>query len=245
MRIFKDCYDMIREIDRELLVQGITVKIKHYQNKKLDGEDQITKELIGVSFLISKPLKGRKEMFQHAFKEEAELIEKYCVQEHKDRTSGKPLNPGNSWKIRKSLWQNLMSKKEGDRFDYTYAERMAPQLESVVEALKDDIHSRRAMMMIWDQNLDANQMAGFQTRVPCSISYQFLIRNNRLYCVYYIRSQDFYKHFPVDIWQASEIMNWMVKRLKSKYKNLKVGSLNYFAGSLHAYNEDLKKHVVY
>ena len=184
-------------------------------------------------------------MFQHAFMDGAELIEKYCVQEHKDRISGKPLNPGNSWKIRKSLWQNLMSKKEGDKFDYTYAERMAPQLAYVVEALKDDIHSRRAMMMIWDQTLDANQMSGFQTRVPCSISYQFLIRNNRLYCVYYIRSQDFYKHFPIDIWQASEIMNWMVKQLKSKYKNLKVGSLNYFAGSLHAYNEDLKNHVVY
>ena len=33
--------------------------------------------------------------------------------------------------------------------------------------------------------------AGALTRVPCSVSYQFLIRNNRLHVIYYIQHSDF------------------------------------------------------
>ena len=48
-RIFKDCFEMIREMDRELKVSGITVPVNHYQNQELRGDDRLTKELIGVS----------------------------------------------------------------------------------------------------------------------------------------------------------------------------------------------------
>ena len=54
-RIFKDCLEMVQEMDRELKVSGITVPVKHYQNKELVGENHNTKELIGVNFIISKP----------------------------------------------------------------------------------------------------------------------------------------------------------------------------------------------
>lgn len=36
-RIFKDCFEMIREMDRELKVSGITVPVNHYQNQELSG----------------------------------------------------------------------------------------------------------------------------------------------------------------------------------------------------------------
>ncbi|MBW2982610.1 thymidylate synthase [Candidatus Woesearchaeota archaeon] len=252
MRIFKDCEQMIKEIDRELAVCGITVPVKHYQNVQLEGEDQNTKELIGVSFLISKPLLGRTEMIEFLFKDESKRILEYCVQEHADRTSGKAFNPGNSYKIRIDLWQGLMAKKDKEKFDYTYAERMsgyeapqANQIDNCVKALEEDIHSRRAMLLIWDLLNDTQEITGANTRVPCSISYQFLIRNNRLYCIYYIRSNDYFKHFAIDIWQAAEMIKYMVNRLQPKYPDLKPGSLTYFAGSLHAYNEDLKKWVIY
>ena len=53
---------MIREMDRELKVSGITVPVNHYQNQELSGDDRLTKELIGVSFVISKPYLGKREM---------------------------------------------------------------------------------------------------------------------------------------------------------------------------------------
>lgn len=124
-RIFKDCFEMIREMDRELKVSGITVPVNHYQNQELSGDDRLTKELIGVSFVISKPYLGKREMLDFMFKDEAELIEKYCRAELSDRLDRNGVNPGKSWEIRRDLWQKLVSKtRQEGRFDYTYSERL-------------------------------------------------------------------------------------------------------------------------
>lgn len=245
-RIFKDCLEMVQEMDRELKVSGITVPVKHYQNKELTGENQNTKELIGVNFVISKPSMRKKDMLQFLFKEDADNIEKYCEQEYLDRINREGLNPGNSYKIRLDLWQSLMSKKDGEKFDYTYSERINyhTQLDNAISALKDDEHSRRAMIMIFRPE-DTDESTGFATRIPCSISYQFLIRNNKLMVIYYIRSNDYFKHFAIDIWLANAIQEYIVEQLKPTYPNLKVGSLNYYCGSFHAYNEDLSNWVIY
>ena len=245
-RIFKDCLEMVQEMDRELKVSGITVPVKHYQNKELVGENQNTKELIGVNFVISKPSLRKKDMLQFLFKDEADNIEKYCEQEFLDRINREGLNPGNSYKIRLDLWQSLMSKKDGEKFDYTYSERInyCHQLDNAIAALKDDIHSRRAMIMIFKPE-DTTESSGFATRIPCSIDYQFLIRNNKLMVLYHIRSNDYFKHFAIDIWLANALQEYIVEQLKDTYPNLKVGSLNYYCGSFHAYNEDLSNWVIY
>lgn len=245
-RIFKDCLEMVQEMDRELKVSGITVPVKHYQNKELIGENQNTKELIGVNFIISKPGLKKKEMLEFLFKEEADNIEKYCEQELLDRVNREGLNPGNSYKIRLDLWQSLMSKKDGEKFDYTYSERINfhNQLDNAIASLKEDEHSRRAMVMIFKPE-DTDESMGFATRIPCSISYQFVIRNNKLMVIYYIRSNDYFKHFAIDIWLANAMQEYIVEQLKETYPKLKVGSLNYYCGSFHAYNEDLSNWVIY
>lgn len=238
---------MVQEMDRELKVSGITVPVKHYQNKELTGDDMNTKELLGVNFIISKPSMRKKEMLQFIFKNDADNIEQYCEQELLDRVNREGLNPGNSYKIRLDLWQSLMSKKDGEKFDYTYSERIngkCKQLDNAIAALKDDEHSRRAMVMIFNPE-DTDESSGFATRIPCSVSYQFLIRNNKLMVIYYIRSNDYFKHFAIDIWLANAMQQYIVEQLKDTYPNLKVGSLNYYCGSFHAYNEDLSNWVIY
>ncbi len=245
-RIFKDCLEMVQEMDRELKVSGITVPVKHYQNQELTGANQNTKELIGVNFVISKPWLKKREMLDFLFKDEAEKIEQYCQQEILDRVDRSGLNPGNSYKIRMDLWQKLMSKKDGDKFDYTYSERInyVRQLDNAIAALKDDIHSRRAMIMVFRPE-DTQESMGYQTRIPCSVSYQFLIRNNKLMVIYYIRSNDYFKHFAIDIWLTHAIQDYICQQLQGTYPGLKVGSLNYYAGSFHAYNEDLSNWVIF
>jgi len=238
-RIFKDSYDMIKEIDRELNACGITVDISHYQNKRLEGDARFTKELIGVSFVISKPLKKRKEMLEFIFKDDADRIEQYCEQEHVDRTSGLSLNPGNSYKIRQDMWQKFMV-DDGTKFDYTYSERMHWQLENLVGSLKEDKHTRQAVMQIFQADKDSGKYGG-DTRIPCSVDYQFLIRNDRLHLIYHMRSSDYFGHLTIDLWLSAELMNWVVDQLKSTYPDLKPGGLTYFAGSLHAYKWDLDK----
>lgn len=245
MRIFKDCEMMIKEVIRDLLVQGISVECNSYQNKKLEGEDKIVKELIGVSFLISKPSQKRREMIEYIFKEDADKIENYCKQEHLDRTSGKAMNPGNSYKIRQDMWQKFMVSDE-TKFDYSYSERFwnNNQMNYVIDCLKQDKGTRQAMLMVFQAHLDSGKHGG-DTRIPCSVSYQFMIRNDRLYNLYYMRSNSFFEHAVIDIWLAAEIINWMVEQLKDTYPELKPGSLIYMAGSLHAFQWNLKEWLIY
>ena len=103
-RIFRDNLEMIQEMDRELKVSGITVPIKHYQNQKLEGEDQNTKELVGINFIISKPYLKKSEMLDFVFKEEADNIKQYCAIEFMDRINPKGVNPGKSYLVRLDLW---------------------------------------------------------------------------------------------------------------------------------------------
>lgn len=245
-RIFKDCLQAVQEMDRELKVAGITVPVQHYQNKKLEGENQNTKELIGVNFVITKPANKRKEMLEFIFKDSADKIMEYCQQELLDRVDRRGLNPGNSYKIRLDLWQKLMSTSNPDKFDYTYSERInyVNQLDNAIEALKEDKHSRRAMVMVFRPE-DTKCSSGFATRIPCSVSYQFMIRNNKLFVLYYIRSNDYFKHFAIDVVLTSMMQEYVLDALRVKYPELKLGPLNYYAGSFHAYREDLAEWVIY
>lgn len=245
MRIFRNCLDMVQEIDRELAVCGQTVRVKHYQDKQLDGDDQITKELVGVNFTISNPRLKKTEMLEFLYKNDAERILNYCHAEHADRTSGIPMNPGESYKIREDLWNSFRNRN--GKFDYTYSERIfveTNQVENVIATLKEDPNSRRAMVMIFGA-YDTEFSEGSMSRIPCSISYQFLIRNNALQIIYYIRSNDYFKHFGIDIWLAQEMQEHIYNNLLSTYPRLKIGPLHYMCGSLHAYNEDLSKWVIY
>ena len=201
---------------------------------------------MGVAFKVDKPLLRRDAVIGYIFRdpEEQKRIIKYCKQEIKDRCSGKPLNPGNSYKIRADLWNNFL---EGSgKFSYQYAERLwtNQQFETVINCLKNDAGTRQAVLSVWNPDLDmkAEKLGGI-SRVPCSLFYQFMIRNNRLHCMYYMRSNDFLQHCCIDLYCASGLMEYVVKRLKDIYPDLKVGSLTYMCGSLHETPWLLKDYV--
>lgn len=241
-RVFSNGFEAVQEMDRELKVSGITVDINHYQNKKLEGKDRITKELMGVSFTISKPLEKRYEMLKFLFKDDADRIESYCKQEFSDRISPVPLNPGNSYLIRKDMWQKFMVENDA-KFDYTYSERMYDKIPKILSILKEDRHSRQAILQIFEPK-DLNATGG-NTRIPCSVDYQFLIRNNRLHLIYHMRSNDYFGHHAIDLWLAAETIKYFTEQLSNHYPELKTGSLSFFCGSYHAYSWDLDKWVIF
>lgn len=246
MRIYKTFLDSLNETLRDLRVRGITTKCESYQDKKLKGEDKYVKELIGVAFKVDKPLLDRDEAIRYIYKEDADRIIKYCKQEIADRCSGKPLNPGNSYKVRPDMWSKFL---EGDnRFSYQYAERLwtNDQFKTVIECLKKDSGTRQAVLSVWNPDLDMNlTKLGGGNRIPCSLNYQFLIRNNRLHCIYSMRSNDCLGHHIIDLYCASGLMEYVVKSLSKTYPNLKVGSLTYICGSLHVFRWDAEKWVTF
>ena len=242
MRIFRNCEEMIQEMDRELFQSGIKVDVNHYQNKKLEGEDRYTKEIISVNICISKPLVKRKEMLEFIFKDKAEVIEKYCIQEFRDRISKIPLNPGNSYKIRQDMWQKFLV-DDNTKFDYSYSERLYDKWQEIINCFKEDKHTRQAVMQVF--NPKDTFLHGGDTRIPCSLHYQFLIRNDQLHCIYCMRSNDYFGHFPIDIWLAAEAIQYLTIELQEAYPTLTTGKLYYQAGSLHAYNWDLKERLLF
>jgi len=240
MRIYKTIYDALNETSRDIKVRGITTECKSYQDKKLEGKDRFVKELIGVDFKIDKPLLDRPKAIEYMFGDESKKIIDYCEQEIADRCSGKPLNPGNSYLIRKDMWSKFI---EGSgKFSYQYAERLwtNDQFRSVINCLRNDAGTRQAVLSIWnpDKDMDPNKLGG-GNRVPCSLNYQFLIRNNRLHCIYSMRSNDFFGHHAIDLYCASGLMEYIVKELQDTYPDLKVGSLSFMAGSLHSFRWDI------
>lgn len=246
--MFRNMLDCAMEMDRELLQSGMTVPVKSYQNKKLEGDDQITKELMGVAFTISKPLVKREEAIEYLFGEDAKRIVEYCKVEFQDRVSPEILNPGNSYKIRLDLWQKFMVDDVNNikKFDYTYNERYNRfnQLNNAIDALKNDIHTRQSIVQVYHPDLDSGKHGGI-TRIPCSMSYQFLIRNNQTHIIYYMRSNDMLSHYLIDLYLTAELMKYVTDKLKDTYEELQYGSLTYFAGSLHAYHFNLKDRVIF
>jgi thymidylate synthase len=248
MRIYKTIVEALDETARDIKVRSITTECKSYQDKKLEGKERFVKELIGVDFKIDKPLLNRDDAIRYMFRdpEEAEKIINYCKQEIKDRCSGEPLNPGNSYKIRADMWNKFL---EGTgKFSYQYAERLwtNDQFKSVINCLKNDAGTRQAVLSVWNPDKDMNsKKLGGVSRVPCSLNYQFLIRNNRLHCIYSMRSNDFFGHHVIDLYCASGLMEYVTKALQSTYPGLKIGSLSYVCGSLHAFRHDIDNWVLF
>jgi thymidylate synthase len=245
MRIFSDVEQMSREINRELKELGITVPISHYQDKEVKGDKNFyTKELIGYTFKVSDPTIRHQEMIDFMYRndpEEGERVRKFIDQEVKDRTSGKPLNPGNSVYERMNVWNQFF--EENGRFSYQYAERIndpdleVNQIQKVINELRESPDSRQGIVQIFNYTKDHKRIGG-KRRIPCSMHYQFLLRNGKVHACYVMRSNDLYGHFAVDIIVAARLQMYIAEQLGKG-----VGSFTYFSGSLHAYQKDFDELV--
>jgi len=241
-RIFSDHEQAANELRRELKELGITVPISHMQDKWVKGnKDFYTKELIGYSYKVSQADAKLDEMVKIFYPEECQAIIEYCKLELQDRLCGQSKNPGDAHKSRYSLWEQFLEDEQ--KFSYTYSERISDpalikdQITKVIEELKESPDSRQGIVQIFNYSKD-HQNIGGKRRIPCSMHYQFLVRNNKVHGIYVMRSNDLLIHFVVDIWLACKIQEYIANEL-----NYKIGSFTYFGGSLHAYAKDFPDFV--
>lgn len=243
MRIFSDHLQAINELLRELKELGITVPITHYQDKWVKGDKKFyTKELLGYTYKVSQADLKLDDMVKFLYKDkDAEGVLAYCQLELQDRLAGVAKNPGDAHKSRYSLWEEFLEDKQ--KFSYTYSERIADpdlvrdQISNVVEELKNSPDSRQAIVQIFNYLYDHKNIGG-KHRIPCSMHYQFLLRNKKLHGIYVMRSNDLLTHYVVDIWIACKIQMYIAEQL-----GVGVGSFTYFGGSLHAYAKDFPAFV--
>lgn len=80
------------------------------------------------------------------------------------------------------------------------------QVKRIINLLKEDPHSRRAVLAGWNIS-DLSKMA----LPPCHMTYTFMISGNRLYCKVDIRSNDMFLGHPYNVCSAS-ILTIMIAR---------------------------------
>lgn len=134
-----------------------------------------------------------------------------------------------------SFWNHLSDDEKtcNSAYGYLIFEKHGfDQLAKVIELLRHDPASRRAVI-----NLNVPNEGVIETKdEPCTISIQFIIRNEKVNCTVCMRSNDIWFGFPYDVVFFTEL-----QRIVAEQLDLKLGIYTHFAGSLHMYDRDEKK----
>ena len=108
------------------------------------------------------------------------------------------------------------------------------QVEKIIDLLKTDPNSRRAVLNFNVQNINV-----IETKDEiCTIALQMYIRNGKLNCTGIMRSNDIWLGTPYDVAFFTELQKYIAHRLNVGY-----GTYTHFVVSIHAYErnfDDLK-----
>lgn len=178
-----------------------------------------------------------------------------------ERVSGKPINPGTTWKI--WPWAKSADKHRTHReqFSHSYAERYWPKyanlsptdsiphqgirfeygdLNDLIALFIRDPQTRQAYLPVWFPE-DTGAVHG--ERVPCTLGYHFWRRNNTLNVFYPIRSCDIVRHLRDDWYLTVRLLLWILSQLQETdityWGKVKPGLFQFWAGSFHCFVNDL------
>lgn len=188
-----------------------------------------------------------------------------------ERVGGEPLNPGEQYKNWPWYRGGVEDHKQQGHFSHSYMERFWPKwangqknegvrfpyggLDELLALLARDPQSRQAYLPIWfPEDLQASMD---NERVPCSLGYHFLLRDNELHCFYPIRSCDFVRYLRDDAYMAGRMVQWLLDQLVDREGNddkpvpadrtnnpwnaAVPGTLTMFIPSLHIFEGDIPK----
>ncbi|MEV0372564.1 thymidylate synthase [Streptomyces sp. NPDC050636] len=106
------------------------------------------------------------------------------------------------------------------------------QVHRVVEILKDDPDSRRALIQLYDP---ARDTAGHKD-VPCTLGFRFHLRAGRLHMSTTMRGQDVWIGMPYDLFFFTTL-----HELVAGWLGADLGEYHHQVGSLHIYERDMDK----
>ena len=140
---------------------------------------------------------------------------------------------------RESVRSYSASMNEGIRFYYG-------DLNDVVKLLHDRPMTRQAYLPIWFPE-DTGVVHG--RRVPCTLGYHFIIRDNEVHIAYYMRSCDLLRHFQDDVYMAGRLLQWVCHELNNypgldgvvrpRKRPYTPGNLTMHIANLHVFNGDV------
>lgn len=136
------------------------------------------------------------------------------------------------------IWQQVADKDGFINSNYgwcIFSDENRNQFQNCIKALKNDKHSRRALMIYMRPSMHEDYCKNGMHDFMCTISNQFLIRDNKLISIYNIRSNDAIFGFFNDFYWACYVYKNLFDILSAIYPELQYGPLIWFAGSFHVY----------
>ena len=125
---------------------------------------------------------------------------------------------------------------DGIRLSGAYGPKVVDQIGYVVDTLNHDPSSRQAVINIW------RERPGMSKDIPCTLSAQFLIRDNHLHMVITMRSSDMWLGLPYDVFTFTMLACQVGLELNKFHGlNLKLGNCYHTAASRHVYMSDWEK----
>jgi len=248
-----------------LLDHGSEVDAGHWQGYPTEGKpDLLTKEIINLTFTAQIP-----ETIDQLQSETKPNLP-WAEVEFLERVGRVPRNPHASLAQWPHWREQSDSTMHNGMFSHTYSERFWPRgtyadgtytkepplgmryrwgdLDDVLDLVREHPYTRQATFPIFFPEDTGARHGG---RIPCTLHYHFLLRQNRLHMWYPIRSCDAYRHFRDDVYMAMRLNQWVLDELRSDtvdgdpvlshpmWEHVKPGVLCFTAYSFHVHMGDL------
>ena len=219
MRIYKNFKEAVSEITRDVKEMGHRVHTYSYQDQVIKDDPLFeTLEVSNYIYTVTGP-----------DLEDLDPVQPWADQEFAERVSGYPLNPGEAWKERETIWREFL---HNGKLSYNYYERMYVNINMMMAALKHDNMYRQLFLSIWKPG-DIRSTGG-AGRIPCTLGYLFQYRQEKLNITYLQRSADLATHLINDMYLACRLQHWIAKKLE-----VEVGTFTHWLGSLHVFQKDV------
>jgi len=147
-----------------------------------------------------------------------------------------PFIPSNFYFNKQNLinyYPQMMTDNIFEGIEYTYGSRLRnhkgiDQIVSIIEDLKKENYSRRAIAFTWDVEKDCKN-----SKSPCLNLVQALVQDNTLFLTAYFRSNDMYRAWPQNAYGLLKIQKEISLKL-----GMKIGKLVVVSSSAHIYERD-------
>jgi len=111
------------------------------------------------------------------------------------------------------------------------------QIKHVIDVLDEDTSRRRAVASIYLPQFDQHKAAD---EVPCTLNLQYLVREQKVQSVTYMRSQNAFRLLPYDVFLFTMLQEYINAVLTTAH-NTGLGKYNHYSGSFHIYMDELSE----
>jgi thymidylate synthase len=113
-----------------------------------------------------------------------------------------------------------------------YGPRTSMQFQPMLDRLAEDPSTRQAIVTVWDPMHDIMQEG--RKDLPCTLSFTFSIRKNKLCMATHMRSNDVWWGWSYDLFQFTQLQCTV-----ANYFDLDPGPYIHYADSLHLYERNV------